>query len=160
MTSEFLLKPISPSDISGRSISAKQAADKTTEDREESPKCVLRRQIKRKSTVTRNPESLNAKLTTQPTIDPFFAKLNTFSGDIMRSNRMLMNVLPQKENAGLSLNSPFWDKSDHVSSDSERLHIEVKRTKIPRKLQNTSLRSSLPDYKITNSSLDGFKFTS
>lgn len=69
----------------------------------------------RKQTVTTDPTSLNEKLITHPIVDPFFARLNTFVGENIRPNRMLLNLLPpsnQKAQKGLSLNGSFWLNGD------------------------------------------------
>lgn len=62
------------------------------------------------STVTKNKESLNARLDTVPLTDPVFGKLNSIVGSINSSNRLLNNILPSMDSElRLKLDFPFWD---------------------------------------------------
>lgn len=116
----------------------------------------IRYRIRRKQTLTKNPESLNAKLLTNATQDPFFCKMNTFVGEIMRPNRMLMNLLPpiHNGNAGFSLNSLFWDSSDREATETFHNLIEISQEV---EIQDATLRLSLIDYKITRNPYEEVK---
>lgn len=62
--------------------------------------------------ITKNPDSLNAKLDTNPFTDPFFAKLNSIVGDINSSNRLMQNMIGTIDGAlQLRMDAPFWDPS-------------------------------------------------
>lgn len=64
------------------------------------------------STVTKNKDTINAKLDTVPFTDPFFAKLNSVVGDINSSKRLMQNIIPtQSSLLKLRQNLQFWDGS-------------------------------------------------
>ena len=52
-----------------------------------------RRQI---STITKNKDTINQKLETNPFIDAFFAKMNKYVGDVGSAHRLFQNVVPSK----------------------------------------------------------------
>ncbi|XP_063700723.1 condensin complex subunit 2-like [Culicoides brevitarsis] len=65
------------------------------------------------SVITKNPESLNAKLETNPFTDPFFAKLNSIVGDVNSSSRLMQNIIGTKKGSlQLRTDLPFWDKRE------------------------------------------------
>lgn len=76
---------------------------------------------KQVSTVTKNKESLNARLDTVPLTDPVFGKLNSIVGSINSSNRLLNNILPSTDSElRLKLDFPFWDSSPLEETDYTR----------------------------------------
>lgn len=82
------------------------------ENREVAPPKKKQKKRRNISTVTKNKESLNAKLDTVPFTDPFFAKLNSIVGDINSSKRLMENIIPT-HNSVLKLrqDSKFWDST-------------------------------------------------
>ncbi|XP_017095864.2 condensin complex subunit 2 [Drosophila bipectinata] len=78
-----------------------------------------KRQKKNVSTVTKNKETLNARLDTTPLQDPVFGQLNSTVGSINASNRLMHNILPSRDSELLlRTNYKFWD-SEEVSEDIE-----------------------------------------
>lgn len=125
---------------------------------------ISKRKAKRKETLTKNHESLNSKLKTNIAIDPFFGKLNSFVGETMRSNRMLMNLLPSKRNGnlGLSLNAPFWDASDRNEWIEEKRQVSTDHIVVwPSKIDITTslIRPSIAEYRITDEPYEKYKVT-
>lgn len=71
-----------------------------------------KRAKKKRSTVTKNKDTLNAKLETVPFTDPFFAKQNSVVGDINSSKRLMQNILSSIHSClKLHQNGQYWDKS-------------------------------------------------
>ncbi|XP_065086359.1 condensin complex subunit 2 [Ochlerotatus camptorhynchus] len=91
-------------------------ADKATQE----PKVKRKRVRKVASTITKNKESINGPLDTNPFTDPFFAKLNSVVGDVNSSSRLMQNLVPT-ENAELRLRMDyaFWDDSESLQVDLE-----------------------------------------
>lgn len=76
-----------------------------------------KRQKKNVSTVTKNKETLNARLDTTPLQDPVFGQLNSTVGSINASNRLMHNILPSRDSElRLRTNYKFWD-DEEVSED-------------------------------------------
>lgn len=70
------------------------------------------------STITKNKETINAHLDTNPFTDPIFAKMNSGVGNVSGSNRLLQNVLHSVDSElRLRMNHPFWDSKDHEPFD-------------------------------------------
>ncbi|EDW11695.1 condensin complex subunit 2 [Drosophila mojavensis] len=68
-----------------------------------------KRKRKAVSTITKNKETLNARLDTAPLQDPVFGKLNSTVGSINASNRLMNNILPTKDSElRLRTNYRFW----------------------------------------------------
>ncbi|XP_039951582.1 condensin complex subunit 2 [Bactrocera tryoni] len=62
------------------------------------------------STITKNKDTLNARLDTVPLQDPVFGKLNTIVGSINSSNRLMNNILLTAESElRLRTTFRFWD---------------------------------------------------
>ncbi|XP_054743516.1 condensin complex subunit 2 [Anastrepha obliqua] len=62
------------------------------------------------STITKNKDTLNARLDTVPLQDPVFGKLNTIVGSINSSNRLMNNILLTTESElRLRTTFQFWD---------------------------------------------------
>ncbi|XP_055849945.1 condensin complex subunit 2 [Episyrphus balteatus] len=89
-----------------------QDAENPTEAASAPKQTKPKRTRKQVSTVTKNKESLNARLDTVPLTDPVFGKLNSIVGSINSSNRLLNNILPSIDSE-LRLRSDFqfWDGS-------------------------------------------------
>ncbi|XP_073824026.1 non-SMC condensin I complex subunit H isoform X2 [Musca autumnalis] len=64
------------------------------------------------STITKNKDTINARLDTVPMQDPVFGKLNSIVGSINSSNRLMNNILLTKESE-LRLRTTFsiWDST-------------------------------------------------
>lgn len=66
------------------------------------------------STVTRNKDTINAKLDTICLTEPTFAKLNSVVGDINSSHRLLNYVLPTIRSELIHFSKhPFWDSTEY-----------------------------------------------
>ncbi|XP_065357828.1 condensin complex subunit 2 [Calliphora vicina] len=77
-----------------------------------------KKQRKNVSTVTKNKDTLNARLDTVPLQDPVFGKLNSIVGSINSSNRLMNNILLTTESE-LRLRTTFliWDNKVMPSCD-------------------------------------------
>ncbi|XP_011190547.1 condensin complex subunit 2 isoform X1 [Zeugodacus cucurbitae] len=76
----------------------------------EKPKAKPRRTRRVVSTITKNKDTLNARLDTVPLQDPVFGKLNTIVGSINSSNRLMNNILFTTESElRLRTTFRFWD---------------------------------------------------
>lgn len=72
-----------------------------------------KRARKNMSTVTKNKETLNARLDTAPLQDPVFGKLNSTVGSINASNRLMHNILPTVDSElKLRTNYRFWNSEE------------------------------------------------
>lgn len=79
------------------------------------PKTKKARKRKNISTVTKNPETLNARLDTIPLTDPFFAKLNSVIGDTTSSKRLMQNIIPTEDSKlKLRQDMPIWSSKDQA----------------------------------------------
>ena len=88
------------------------------------PKTKKARKRKNVSTVTKNPETLNARLDTIPLTDPFFAKLNSVIGDTTSSKRLMQNIIPTEDSKlRLRQNMPNWS-----STDQPEVNLDEKKT--------------------------------
>jgi condensin complex subunit 2 len=104
------------------------------------------------STVTKNPDTLNARLDTHPLVDPFFAKLNSMVGDINSSKRLMQNIIPTKEsNLKLRQNILIWDKSE-IAMDEEQISTSYQDlaivTSVTIRMHDLVLRTGLKNYRI------------
>lgn len=91
---------------------------------------VTREKVKKKrarkhvSTITKNKETINAALDTNPFTDPFFAKLNSVVGDVNSSSRLMQNIVPTRDaELLLRMDYNFWD-----DSEAPELELEVEET--------------------------------
>lgn len=105
--------------------------------------------------VTKNPDSLNGKLDTNPFTDPFFAKLNSIVGDINSSSRLMQNIIGTKQGAlQLRMDTPFWDASPEqpVSYEAEESYEnqEIVRIKTLDANQNHAIHHQLKGYSISD----------
>lgn len=99
------------------------------------------------STVTKNKDSINAKLDTHPFIDPMFAKINSVIGDISSSNKLLINTLP-------SVNSELILRTDHKYWDDKMCEEIVMIDDIEKYEFNTDQFATMPfKTKFTNDDL-------
>lgn len=86
-----------------------------------------KKQRKAVSTITKNKETLNARLDTVPLQDPVFGKLNSIVGSINSSNRLMNNIL-QTYDSELRLRTTFaiWDASNLPQCDyTEEVEIDT-----------------------------------
>lgn len=126
------------------------------------PEKKKKRTRKQLSTVTKNKETLNARLETIPLPDPLFSKLNAIMGDVSSSNRLLLNVLQTKESdLKLVLNDKFWDARDcpvnEYSETNEYDWIDDEFVGLKSKLKvlpKHRLRQQMSGYLITNTPMD------
>uniref|UniRef100_A0A1Q3EZS2 Condensin complex subunit 2 n=1 Tax=Culex tarsalis TaxID=7177 RepID=A0A1Q3EZS2_CULTA len=83
-----------------------------------------KRARKHVSTITKNKETINAALDTNPFTDPFFAKLNSVVGDVNSSSRLMQNIVPTRDaELLLRMDYNFWD-----DSEAPELELEVEET--------------------------------
>lgn len=69
-------------------------------------------------TVTKNKDSINERLDTNPFTDPFFAQLNSIVGDINSSNRLMQNLLPSKDGELLlDMHYAYWNADAPTAID-------------------------------------------
>lgn len=84
-----------------------------------------KKQKKNVSTVTKNKDTLNARLDTAPLQDPVFGKLNSTVGSINASNRLMHNILPSLDSElRLRTTYMFWD-GDEESTEEVKDHTTV-----------------------------------
>ncbi|XP_067625439.1 condensin complex subunit 2 isoform X2 [Eurosta solidaginis] len=84
--------------------------DENGEKVTEKPKQKQKRTRRVVSTITKNKDTLNARLDTVPLQDPVFGKLNTIVGSINSSNRLMNNILLTTDSElRLRTTFRFWD---------------------------------------------------
>ncbi|KAH8410318.1 hypothetical protein KR009_011721 [Drosophila setifemur] len=106
-----------------------------------------KRQKKNVSTVTKNKDTLNARLDTAPLQDPVFGKLNSTVGSINASNRLMHNILPSLDSElRLRTTYQFWDSEDAVEDvkDHTTLNAEMKPWPAESLVSSDWLRKLLP----------------
>lgn len=97
------------------------------------------------STITKNPDTLNARLETNPLTDPFFAKLNSVIGDTNSSKRLMQNIIPTEESKlKLRQNMPIWNLNDQPVLDLDM------KTNYLQKDPSLRVFSVIPTYNIAN----------
>lgn len=121
-----------------------------------------KRTRKQLSTVTKNKDTLNAKLDTIPLPDPLFSKLNSIMGDVSSANRLLLNVLQTKQSdLKLTMDECFWDNTQKEPNEyndtneyewTNEQYIELPM--IFNVQQKHRLRQQLSGYSITNTPID------
>lgn len=85
-----------------------------------------KRARKNVSTVTKNKESLNARLDTAPLQDPVFGKLNSTVGSINASNRLMHNILPTvNSELRLRANYRFWNAEELPDAVTDYTKIDT-----------------------------------
>lgn len=117
---------------------------------------------KQLSTVTKNKESLNAKLDTIPLPDPLFSKLNSIMGDVSSSNRLLLNILQTDTSSlKLTLDDRYWDASKcepiEPADNFNQIYEESDMIDMPINLaikSNQKIRQQLTGYAVTNTPID------
>lgn len=105
--------------------------------------------------VTKNPDSLNGKLDTNPFTDPFFAKLNSIVGDINSSSRLMQNIINTKKGSlQLRMDTPVWDPSPakSISYDDEESYEnqEIVRIKTSDANSSHAIHHQLKGYSISD----------
>ena len=87
---------------------------------------------KKRLTVTKNKDTLNAKLETVPFMDPFFAKQNSVVGDINSSKRLMQNIIPTVRSClKLHQSGQYWDKSPPQILDLKDTIEEIDYSTLP-----------------------------
>lgn len=140
-----------------RNTTIENADNETT-----APKTRKKRVRKNVSTITKNKETLNAKLDSIPLPDPLFSKLNSIMGDVTSSNRLLLSILRTSNSSmKLTLDNHFWDSTEcepieykedntYESTDADLLEQSI-QLNIPPKYK---IRQQLSGYLITNTPID------
>lgn len=138
------------------------ATNQNGHDENPAPKTRKKRVRKNVCTVTKNKETLNARLDTNPLPDPLFSKLNSIMGDVSSSNRLLLNILRTGQSSmKLTLDNHFWDPSEcepieykednlYEYTDADLLDQSI-QLNIPSKYK---IRQQLSGYLITNTPID------
>lgn len=87
-------------------------------EKQQTTKQKAKKQRKNVSTVTKNKDTLNARLDTVPLQDPVFGKLNSTVGSINSSNRLMNNILLTTDSE-LRLRTTFllWDANTLSNCD-------------------------------------------
>jgi condensin complex subunit 2 len=112
------------------------------------------------STITKNPETLNARLDTYPLVDPFFAKLNSMVGDINSSKRLMQNIIPTVDsNLKLRQNDLIWDSQDIELPLEPEYNINdpskiVTITSVVTPANNLIIRNGLKNYIICDAPME------
>lgn len=129
----------------------------------QSPKTKKAKKRRHVATVTKNPETLNARLDTHPLVDPFFAKLNSMVGDINSSKRLMQNIIPTKEsNLKLRQNIIMWDNSDSTMDElNEDFNYKSLQgdelatvSSVTNHIEDLVLRTGLKNYRICDLPLE------
>lgn len=77
------------------------------------PKPKPKKKRQTRSTIVKNVDTINAPLETEPFIDPIFAQMKSYVGDVASTKRSFMYLLGSR-NSELLLNSeqPFWEPDE------------------------------------------------
>lgn len=119
------------------------------------PKTKRKRPARQVATVTKNKETLNAKLDTNPFTDPFFAQLNSIVGDVNASNRLMQNIIPSKDGElRLRMDNPCWDPTPHpeLNFDDDEKYVDIE-------LQTVSMNTDLSEHLALHQRLKGYRIT-
>ncbi|XP_055531175.1 condensin complex subunit 2 [Wyeomyia smithii] len=119
------------------------------------PKPKKKRARKHVSTVTKNKDTINAKLDTTPFTDPFFAKLNSVVGDVNSSSRLMQNIIPTSNGElRLRMDYGFWDskESPELDLDAEEDYSSCSMTTVTMNSVtiDNKLHQTLAGYVITD----------
>ncbi|XP_058463784.1 condensin complex subunit 2 [Malaya genurostris] len=114
-----------------------------------------KRARKNVSTVTKNKETINAPLDTNPFTDPFFAKLNSVVGDVNSSSRLMQNIIPtEKGELRLRMDYSFWDDRESLGLDLEQVEdyasIDLSKVTMCSVSKDHKLHEMLSGYEITD----------
>lgn len=140
-----------------------QNGDDENPDGQPKPAAVKKKRVRKQlSTITKNKDTLNARLDTIPLPDPLFSKLNTIMGDVSSSNRLLMNILQTRtSDMRLIQDHKYWDSAECApnvySETNEYDWTDAEITTLPVALDikdKNALRQQLAGYLITNTPID------
>lgn len=140
-----------------------QNGDDENADGQPKPAAAKKKRVRKQiSTITKNKDTLNARLDTIPLPDSLFSKLNTIMGDVSSSNRLLFNILQTRaSDMRLIQNNQFWDSTDCApniySETNEYDWTDDEYKTLPVALDikdNNNLRQQLAGYLITNTPID------
>lgn len=140
-----------------------QNGDDYNADGQPKPAAAKKKRVRKQlCTITKNKDTLNARLETIPLPDPLFSKLNTIMGDVSSSNRLLMNILQTRtSDMRLIQDHKFWDSAEcapNVYTESNEYDwADDEFTTLPVPLDvrdNNNLRQQLAGYLITNTPID------
>ncbi|KAH8352795.1 hypothetical protein KR084_006400, partial [Drosophila pseudotakahashii] len=112
-----------------------------------------KRQKKPMSTVTKNKDTLNARLDTAPLQDPVFGKLNSTVGSINASNRLMHNILPSLDSElRLRTTYKFWDSEESTEEvqDHTTLTADLEQWPAESLISTTFMRKLLPHAERSN----------
>lgn len=136
--------------------------DKENLNNSNHPKVKKPKKRRNVSTITRNPDTLNARIETIPLTDPFFAKLNSVIGDNTSSKRLMQNIIPTEDSKlELRQNLPIWDVKEQSEMDIEEEEIHDPTSKISFdptfKIDDTDplfVRLGLANYRLSGALLE------
>ncbi|XP_017019320.1 condensin complex subunit 2 [Drosophila kikkawai] len=101
-----------------------------------------KKQKKNVSTVTKNKDTLNARLDSAPLQDPVFGKLNSTVGSINASNRLMHNILPSLDSElRLRTTYMFWD-GDEEPTEEVKDHTTANASEEAQQWPSESLMSA------------------
>nr|XP_016994192.2 condensin complex subunit 2 [Drosophila takahashii] len=112
-----------------------------------------KRQKKPMSTVTKNKDTLNARLDTAPLQDPVFGKLNSTVGSINASNRLMHNILPSLDSElRLRTTYKFWDSEEATEEvqDHTTLTADMEQWPAESLISTAFMRKLLPHAERSN----------
>lgn len=104
------------------------------------------------STVTKNKDTLNARLEISQMPDGLYYKLNEIMDESSNSNKMLLSILETKESdVKLTTNDPFWDNKEIEPFDEMAAEYEGPFTALPLTINSNprlSIRQQETGYKL------------
>lgn len=140
----------------------RESSEKESDNQEQPANTQARRRdrLRRKTMVTKNVGILNARMETNAALNPFFGKLNSYIGELGRSDKMLLNLLPSHSGSFTDFKKHFWNVSDQVPLDEnpKRSKKVIKYKELP-DITSTAIRLTNANYEISNRNLDEFTST-
>ncbi|KAH8352794.1 hypothetical protein KR084_006399 [Drosophila pseudotakahashii] len=134
---------------------AEQAAGEGQDPAQQAQKeaAPTRKRQKPMSTVTKNKDTLNARLDAAPLQDPVFGKLNSTVGSINASNRLMHNILPSLDSElRLRTTYKFWDSEESTEKVQDHTTLTADLVQWPAEslISTTFMRKLLPHAERSN----------
>lgn len=140
---------------------AETAPEQQQTDGSKKPATKRKRTRKAVSTVTKNKDTINARLETVQLPDSLYFKLNSIMGETSSSNKLLLNTLETKtSDLRLTMNDQFWDDEEAVPvkfDANDEYDLNKTYTELPVKIvakANHTLRQQLSGFTISNTVVD------
>lgn len=116
------------------------------------PPVKKKRAKKAVSTVTKNKETLNARLEISQMADSLYFNLNSIEGESSKSNKLLLSILETKvSDIKLTLNEPFWENKEIEPFDTMADENEGPFIALPLTINSNpehSMRQKLSGHKL------------